>query len=122
MRWRERKGKKSGSVDRDRSKYGSLGAPVKEADACDLEYTVAVFRNQQVTNSWKKLAKAEPSLRLHKLKDKVIISRIVDTHTVTIFGPGIKASCTKDDPLRQFALQLNIDRTGRRFSVTGGAS
>ena len=69
----------SGSCCWDCGKDGFLGTFVEEANTRDLKLTFVVFRNQQITNSGKELADIEPSLRLFKFKDVVIINWIVDT-------------------------------------------
>ena len=74
-----RLGRASGNVSRDSSKDGPLGALVAIAYARDHELAIAIFGNQQVTNSGKKLAEAEPSLCLLQLEDVMIIDWVVDT-------------------------------------------
>ena len=93
------KEKNLGSLGRYSGKDSFLWPLVMESDARNYKFTVTVFRNQMVTNSGEKLAKAEPPLCLFKLENKVIIDRLVDPHTMTILAPSVDVHGTNDNLL-----------------------
>lgn len=67
------------NISGDSGKDGPLGTLVAIAYARDHVLAIAIFGNQQVTNSGKKFAEVEPSLRLLQFEDIMIIDWVVDT-------------------------------------------